>query len=459
MERTIAAISTAYGEAGIGIVRMSGPAAKEIAEKIFVPAKAAENFKFRPRFMHYGSIADPETKEILDEVLCVFMKAPHTYTGEDMVEIQCHGSIVSVKNILALCLKMGAEPADRGEFTKLAFLNGRIDLSQAEAVIDLIKARTDKGFDAALAQMQGSLSEKIKGIRSELMDLLVLLTVNMDYPDEDIEIATYGKISESLKSVKSKLDVLLEGSKEGKILREGLGIAIAGKPNVGKSSLMNIFLGEHRSIVTDIPGTTRDTIEEQISLRGIPVRLIDTAGIHDSEDIVESIGIERSKDAVEKSDMVLLLLDSSRPLSEDDIFIMKALEERPCIAVLNKSDLEQKLKPEEILKYLPSAEILTSSLINEEGVEQIKDAIERKITGGKVRRESDSLVTNTRHIQLIRKSVFEIEQALEMAESREAMDFIEINANAAFGYLGEITGDTASGEIINEVFARFCLGK
>lgn len=459
MERTIAAISTAYGEAGIGIVRLSGPASLEIAYKIFDPIKGREGFKFKPRYLHYGKIVDPEKKEVLDEVLCVYMKAPHTYTGEDIVEIQCHGSLVSLKNILSLCLAQGAEPAERGEFTKLAFLNGRIDLSQAEAVIDLIKARTDKGFGLALSQMQGNLSDKIKDIRASLMDLLVLLTVNMDYPDEDIEIATYSKITDSLKDVQSRLKILLEGSKEGKIIREGLGIAIAGKPNVGKSSLMNIFLGEGRSIVTDIPGTTRDTIEEQISLRGIPLRLTDTAGIHDSDDPVESIGIERSKDAIEKSDLVLLLLDSSRPLSKDDIEIMEAVKDRPCIAVLNKQDLEQRLTQSEITKYLPEAKILTSSLLNDEGVEEIKDAIEAFITGGKVRREKDVLVTNTRHIQLLKKALSEITQAIDMAENNEAMDFIEINANAAFGYLGEITGDTASGEIINEVFARFCLGK
>ena len=469
-ERTIAAISTAYGESGIGIVRMSGPSAKAIASRIFVPysgSNASQNqkqslteaFAFVPRHLHYGHIVDPKTAETVDEVLCVFMKAPHTYTGEDLVEIQCHGSTASLRRILSVCLENGAEMAERGEFTKLAFLNGRIDLAQAEAVIDVIKAKTDKSLETAVSQMQGKLSEMVKAGRQQLLDLLVLLTVNMDYPDEDIEVATYGKIEESLETILFGISALLENADEGKILREGLSVAIVGKPNVGKSSLMNLFLGEHRSIVTDIPGTTRDTIEEQISLRGIPLRLTDTAGIRETSDVVEAIGVDRSKDAFNKADLVLLLLDSSRPLSEDDISLMKAAEEKPCIAVLNKTDLAPKVSESDIKEYLKTAQIISTSLLNDEGTEGLKDAMEALITGGKVRREEDILVSNTRHIQLLKNALGEIDEALAMTRAGEAMDFLEVNANAAFQYLGEITGDTASGEIIDEVFARFCLGK
>lgn len=470
LKRTIAAISTAYGESGIGIVRMSGPDAKEIASRIFVPYKGsnasqnqkqspAEAFAFVPRQLHYGHIVDPKTGETVDEVLCVFMKAPHTYTGEDLAEIQCHGSTASMRRILSICLENGAEMAERGEFTKLAFLNGRIDLAQAEAVIDVIKAKTDRGLETAVSQMQGKLSEKVKAVRQQLLDLLVLLTVNMDYPDEDIEVATYGKIEESLESIRSGISALLENADEGKILREGLSVAIVGKPNVGKSSLMNLFLGEHRSIVTDIPGTTRDTIEEQISLRGIPLRLTDTAGIRETSDVVEAIGVDRSKDAFNKADLILLLLDSSRPLSEEDISLMKAAQERPCIAVLNKTDLTPCVSEKDIKEYLKTAQIISTSLLNDEGTEQLKDAMEALITGGKVRREEDILVSNTRHIQLLKNALGEVREALSMTRAGEAMDFLEVNANAAFQYLGEITGDTASGEIIDEVFARFCLGK
>ena len=469
-ERTIAAISTAYGESGIGIVRMSGPSAKKIALRIFVPyggSNASQNqkqgptevFAFVPRHLHYGHIVDPKNGETIDEVLCVFMKAPHTYTGEDLVEIQCHGSTASLRRILSVCLENGAEMAERGEFTKLAFLNGRIDLAQAEAVIDVIKAKTDRGLETAVSQMQGKLSEKVKAVRQQLLDLLVLLTVNMDYPDEDIEVATYAKIEESLEAIRSGISALLENADEGKILREGLSVAIVGKPNVGKSSLMNLFLGEHRSIVTDIPGTTRDTIEEQISLRGIPLRLTDTAGIRETSDVVEAIGVDRSKDAFNKADLVLLLLDSSRPLSEEDISLMKAAEGKPCIAVLNKTDLVPAVSESDIEEYLKTAQIISTSLLNDEGTEALKDAMEALITGGKVRREEDILVSNTRHIQLLKNALGEVNEALSMTRAGEAMDFLEVNANAAFQYLGEITGDTASGEIIDEVFARFCLGK
>jgi tRNA modification GTPase len=469
-DRTIAAISTAYGESGIGIVRMSGPLAKQIASRIFVPygrtkgpqnqkQTPCEGFCFEDRHMHYGHIADPATGETVDEVLCVFMKAPHTYTGEDLVEIQCHGSMVSLRRILELCLANGAEMAERGEFTKLAFLNGRIDLAQAEAVIDVIRARTGKSLETAVSQMEGKLSEKVRAVRAELLDLLVLLTVNMDYPDEDIEEATYAKILAGIQSAEGGIEKLLANAEEGKIIREGLSVAIVGKPNVGKSSLMNLFLGEHRSIVTDIPGTTRDTIEEQISLRGIPLRLTDTAGIRDSEDVVESLGIDRSKDAFNKADLVLLLLDSSRPLSDDDLKLMEAAEGRPCIAVLNKTDLPPCVTEADIRDRLKTVQIVSTSLLDDEGAEPLKDAMEALITGGKVRREEDILVSNSRHIQLLKNALSELREAEAMTQRNEAIDFIEVNVNAAFGYLGEITGDTASGEIIDEVFARFCLGK
>ena len=305
--------------------------------------------------------------------------------------------------------------------------------------------------------MQGKLSEKVRAVRKDLLDLLVLLTVNMDYPDEDIEEATYAKILAAVRAAEVAIEKLL--ANEGKVIREGLSVAIVGKPNVGKSSLMNLFLGEHRSIVTDIPGTTRDTIEEQISLRGIPLRLTDTAGIHESEDVVEALGIDRSRDAFNNADLVLLLLDSSRPLSEDDLALMEAAEGRPCIAVLNKTDLPPCVTENDIRSRLKTAQIVATSLLDDEGAEPLKDAMEALITGGKVRREEDILVSNSRHIQLLKNALAELKEAEAMTRRNEAMDFLEVNVNAAFGYLGEITGDTASCEIIDAVFERFCLGK
>ncbi|MCQ2565450.1 MAG: tRNA uridine-5-carboxymethylaminomethyl(34) synthesis GTPase MnmE [Clostridia bacterium] len=456
MESTIAAISTAYGESGIGIVRMSGPMSLNILTKIFVSAKGVQIIK--PRYMHYGYIEDPQNGTRLDEVLAVYMKAPHTYTGEDVVEIQCHGSYISLKEILALCLRSGAEPAGRGEFTKRAFLNGRMDLSQAEAVIDLIKARSSRSFDAALGQMGGNLSSKVRAVRDKLKELLIDITVNMDYPDEDIEEITYDQILNRLSLINDEINNLLVSAGEGKIIREGLSVAIVGKPNVGKSSLMNVFLKENRSIVTDIPGTTRDTIEEQASLRGIRICFTDTAGIHETDDPVESLGIERSKQAFDKADLILLLIDSSTPLEEEDKELLKMINDRSAIIVLNKQDLHT-VTDENMLETAPNLKVIKTSLAEGKGVEELEDAIEMFVTGGQIRRENDVLVTNVRHASLLRKAKEEVEQAENMTAIHEALDFIEVNIRAAFDYLGEITGDTASDEIINEIFARFCLGK
>jgi len=441
MNTTIAAISTAYGESGIGIVRMSGPDAVLIAEKVF--DKKLEN-----RRMKLGKITD-EKGNVIDEVLGVLMQGPHSYTGEDVVELQCHGGLISTKAILSLLLRNGAIMAERGEFTKRAFLSGRMDLSQAEAVIDLIKARSDKSYGSAISQMEGSLSTAIKEVRKNLMDLLVDLTVNMDYPDEDIEQITYQKIEDSLSLIGDKLRKLKDSSSEGRIVREGLSVAIVGKPNVGKSSLLNAFLKENRSIVTSVPGTTRDTVEEQASVRGFTIHFIDTAGIHESSDEVESIGIERSKAALAKADLLLVVLDASKELEEEDKEILSESSDIPRIIILNKTDIGNKID-------IDGIEV---SIKNNIGIEKIEDAIESYISGGKVRREEDLLLTNVRHINLVELALKEVEQALLMTRSNEAVDFIEVNTKAAFDYLGEIIGETASDQVISEVFSRFCLGK
>ncbi|HCU07739.1 MAG TPA: tRNA uridine-5-carboxymethylaminomethyl(34) synthesis GTPase MnmE [Clostridiales bacterium] len=459
--QTIAAIATAYGESGIGIVRMSGPEALDIFLGLFrLPdGKALEREEAEPRRMHYGFIRDPETGETLDEVLCVYMKAPRSYTAEDLVEIQCHGSLVSLRNILAACFRLGAGPAMPGEFTKRAFLNGRIDLAQAEAVIDLIQARSDKSFDVALGQAAGTLSLRVGQLRDGLKELLILLTVNMDYPDEDIEEITYGQIEKCLMQINDECLKLLEFSQEGRRIREGFSVTIVGKPNVGKSSLLNFFLRENRAIVTEIPGTTRDTIEEQVSLNGIPVKLTDTAGIRESEDVVERLGIQRSKEAFNKADLLLFLVDSSQPLSTEDRELCSLLEDRRCIVLLNKSDLSGVLTEQEMQALLPKATVLSTSLTEGIGLDRLEETITEWITGGKVRRREDVLVTNVRHIELIRRTREEIEEALAMTRRQEAIDFIEVNARAAFELLGEITGQTAGDEILKEIFSRFCLGK
>ncbi len=446
-DTTITAISSAQAEAGIGVIRISGPESLNIAKKI------TNRSELKNRYMHYCKIMQGD--KIVDEALVCYMQQPHTYTGEDVVEIQCHGSSASLKEILSMILDAGAEMAEPGEFTKRAFLNGKMDLSQAEAVIDLIKAKTKRSLGLAAKQLGGALSKEVSGIRDELKELLIQLTVNMDYPDEDIEEITYNKIEDSLSSINDEIFKLIAQSDEGKILREGLSVAIIGKPNVGKSSLMNIFMGEERSIVTSVAGTTRDTIEESAQIRGIPIRLIDTAGIHQSEDIVEKIGIEKSKQAFESAQLVLLILDSSKKLSDEDRELINASKDSDVIVVLNKTDLPSEIDEDE----LKDIKLIKTSFTNNEGIDDLKDAIEEYIKSGSSESRIDPVISNIRHINLVKLANAEIAQALEMCRAKEAIDFIEINVKAAFDYLGEISGDTASGEIIDEIFSRFCLGK
>lgn len=463
MEDTIAAIATPYGEGGIGIVRISGEKAGQILSRIFVPGplQAGEgSFKeLENKYLTYGYIRDPETGNAIDQVLVAFMRAPHTYTREDVAEINCHGGIIPLSKTLSLILKNGARLAEKGEFTKWAFLNGRIDLSQAEAVIDVIRAKTDRGFNVAMAQMEGRLSRKVGEIREELMDLLVKLAVNIDYPDEDIEEITCQEIEKELESIAEKVSALLSSADEGRILREGLRIAIAGKPNVGKSSLMNALLREVRAIVTEIPGTTRDTIEEGLNLRGIPVSLTDTAGIRETDDTIEKMGIERSKDAFNKADLILFVLDVNRPLEEEDREIAYHIGERKVILLLNKADLEQNLAEEELRRLLPQASVIHTSMTEDFGLEALEDEIERMVFGGQVRQEESGIVSNIRHKTLLQQAEEALKDGILAAAGGEALDLVEVDVRRAWEYLGEITGETVTEDIIDRVFERFCLGK
>ena len=453
-EDTIAAVATAAGEGGIGIVRISGDEALEILNKVFVPVSK----NITNRVLSYGHIKDPSTGKVIDEVMSVYMKGPHSYTAEDVVEIQCHGSSVSLRKILDLVLKNGARLAERGEFTKRAFLNGRLDLSQAEAVIDLIKAKTDKTFDVALSQLEGAFSAKIRDIRADLVDILVNLTVNIDYPDEDIEEMTYSKLEESLDNVKIKIRKLLSTADTGRIIREGLKVSIVGKPNVGKSSLMNALMGENRAIVTDIPGTTRDTIEESITIKNIPIILTDTAGIHATDDIIEQIGIEKSKESFNKSDLIIFVLDGSKDLEKEDREIIDHIGDRKVIVLLNKQDKGSIVTSEDIKKLIPQAVILESALVEGKGVDELADAVEELVYGGEVSQSENLLVTNVRHKNLLDEGERCMVDALGMAEMRQPLEFIEIDVNRCYEALGEIIGETAS-DIIDKVFERFCLGK
>ncbi|MBQ9960632.1 MAG: tRNA uridine-5-carboxymethylaminomethyl(34) synthesis GTPase MnmE [Firmicutes bacterium] len=454
-EDTIAAIATATGEGGIGIVRISGEDSLNILNKIFCPVSG----KINNRVLSYGHIIDPDNDKTVDEVMSVFMKGPHSYTAEDVVEIQCHGSVVSLRKILALTLKHGARLAERGEFTKRAFLNGRLDLSQAEAVIDLIKAKSDKTFDIALSQLEGAFSSKIKEIRADLVDILVNLTVNIDYPDEDIEEMTYEKLEEGLRLVNNKIEGLLSTADTGRIINEGLKVSIVGKPNVGKSSLMNALMGENRAIVTDIPGTTRDTIEESITIRDIPIILTDTAGIHETDDVIEQIGIEKSKESFNKADLVIFMLDASSQLTQEDYEILNHIGERKAIVLLNKTDIGKNIDETEIKNVLNDAFIIETAVREGIGISALADIIENMVYGGEVSQKSSLLVTNVRHKNILEESNQSIIDALDLIAAWQPLEFIEIDVNRCYELLGEIIGETAADDIIEKVFERFCLGK
>lgn len=455
MNDTIAAIATAAGEGGIGIVRISGPEALETALRVF----RCKGSRLDDRRMTYGHVVEPGGDRIIDEALAVYMKGPASYTGDDVVEINCHGSMFSLRRTLQAVLRSGARMAEPGEFTKTAFLNGRMDLSQAEAVIDVIKARTDKSFDVAMSQLEGGLSLEINRIRNSIMDLLVEIAVNIDYPDEDIEQIVAEGIINKISTINDMIEKLLSGADTGRIVREGLSMVIVGKPNVGKSSLMNALLRETRAIVTEIPGTTRDTIEEALSIRGIPVYLTDTAGIRETDDIVEKIGIEKTKDAFNKADTIILILDASSPLTEEDEMIIEHIGDRKCFLLLNKQDRGSCLDRDELKRLLPEATVIETVLTSGEGISELEDKIEEQVYSGRISRSDDVLVNNVRHIELLHKAEDSLKAARKILESGEAMDFAEIDIREAYEVLGEITGDTVSEDIIDEVFARFCLGK
>ena len=457
MDETIAAIATAYGEGGIGIVRISGEKALPILEEIF--EFAGEHNEIISRRMSYGRIVDREEGRLIDECMAVYMKAPRTYTTEDIVEINCHGSMISLKNTLDLVLKKGARLAEPGEFTKRAFLNGRIDLSQAEAVMDLISARTDRSFDIAASQLEGQLSLRIRKIRSALLDLLVNITVNLDYPDEDIEELTLQSVGDEVSLIGDMIEKLMATADSGRMIREGLRVVITGRPNVGKSSLMNGLLRENRAIVTNVPGTTRDTIEEAMNLRGIPVYLVDTAGIHDTEDQVEKLGIERSKDAFNQADLIILVLDSSDDLTEDDLLLLEHIGNRRCLVLLNKQDIGNRIDAALIRSRLPQCDLIETAVTDGRGLTEVEDRIEALVMGGELKQESSVMVNNVRHIDLLRQALEDLRRAEQMAAASEPLDLIEVDVRSAYDALGEIIGETVSDTVLDEVFSRFCLGK
>ena len=456
---TIAAISTAPGEGAIGIVRISGDLAISIASSIYqCGTKQLEEQKTHT--IHYGHIVDPKSGEVYDEVMVSVLRAPKTFTREDIVEINCHGGIVAINRVLQLVLRMGARLAEPGEFTKRAFLNGRIDLSQAEAVMDLIRAKTDKSMQLAMRQLDGQLSHLIQNLRQEILNTLAQVEVNIDYPEyDDVEEMTLQLLREKTQQVLQGIRALLNTASQGKILRDGLKTAIVGRPNVGKSSLLNVLLREEKAIVTDIAGTTRDTIEEYVNVRGVPLQLIDTAGIRETDDVVEKIGVERSRKALKEADFVLLLLNQSETLQEEDIRLLETTKGMKRIILFNKTDLPSKLSIEDIAPYANEEEIVTTSMLNKEGIDQLEEKIAGYFFQGQMNERDATYLSNTRHIALLEKAeqaLVEVQNGIEM---EMPVDLIQIDFTRAWDLLGEITGDSVQDELLTQLFSQFCLGK
>jgi len=441
---TIAAISTALGESGIGIVRLSGPDALAIARKVFT--RTLSN-----RRLVYGHITDPETGEVVDEVLVAYMEAPHTYTREDIVEINCHGGPIPLQRILGLVLRYGARMANPGEFTLRAFLNGRIDLAQAESVLDVIRAKTAASLRVAVQGLGGRLSHSLKQVRGQLMDVLAYLTARIDFPEDEVEEQ---EIVPTRESARQRLKELISSAEAGVVYRQGVRTAIVGRTNVGKSSLLNCLLRQSRAIVTPIPGTTRDTLEEVVNLKGVPFVLVDTAGIVQSKDLVESLGVERSRRAIEQADFVLLVIDASEPLKDSDREIINLLSGKEAMVVANKSDLPRQAE----LDGLSWPQVSTSALTGE-GLEELEQRMVDTVLGGKVFTSDALLVSNPRHKSALERAQSYLEQALSSIEARMPDDFVTIDLTAALNALGEITGETVTDELLETIFSNFCVGK
>lgn len=468
MADTIAAISSAPGEAGIGIVKISGPACKDLMKKLMVrfPAEIEPRHAYLSRVSKDASSPD---SEIIDEAIFIYMQEPHSYTGEDVLEIQAHGSNTALKKILQAVLDSGIEGvrmAEPGEFTKLAFLNGKMDLSQAEAVIDIITAKTDLSLSIAESQSSGRLGRAIREIRSTLLDILADMAVNIDYPDEDEDVDFEGSsLVSQLRWALSDVQTLMDSASIGRIAREGIRVVIAGKPNAGKSSLMNAMLGEGRVIVTDVPGTTRDTVEESVSIDGVPIVLVDTAGLRDTDDKVEKIGIEKTAQAMASADLIILVLDGSQDLDDKDDTVLSYIEKMDndmLLVVINKDDLGRTVTEEEVRKKLPNAVIVRTSLLDEgvaDAVRDVAEAVREMYDLGSINVREMNIITNERHYRMLRNAEMNLDEAIVMLQNGEPMEVAELSVHYAYDALGQIIGEEVGEEVLNTVFSKFCLGK
>lgn len=454
---TIGAISTPAGEGGIAVIRVSGPESIESVSRIF--RSKSKLPEVPTHTVHYGYIVDPATNERVEEALVTVMRGPRSFTMEDVVEVSCHGGIISVKKVLDLLLEQGVRLAEPGEFTKRAFLNGRIDLTQAEAVIDLIRAKSDKAFKVALKQVEGGLSKKVKALRHRLVELMAHIEVNIDYPEHDVEELTKAFIKEKCSDAIAEIEDLLKTAEQGKVLREGIVTAIVGRPNVGKSSLLNALAQENKAIVTDILGTTRDVIEEYVNLNGIPLRMLDTAGIRETSDVVEQIGVERSRSALAEADLLLFVINQSEPMHEDEKRLLEEIKDRQSIVILNKTDLPQEADIRYIEGRIPQERIVRMSVREGQGMTELEKAISSMFFSGQLESNDLTYVSNVRHIHLLKQAKRSLEEAYRAAEDRVPIDIVQIDIRSAWECLGEMIGDAVGESLIDQIFSQFCLGK
>lgn len=455
---TITSISTPMGEGAIGIVRLSGPQAVEIADKLYKGKHLLNDVPSHT--INYGHIIDPESKEVIEEVMVSVLRAPKTFTREDIIEINCHGGILTINRVLELTMTYGARMAEPGEFTKRAFLNGRIDLSQAEAVMDFIRSKTDRASKVAMNQIEGRLSDLIKKKRQSILEILAQVEVNIDYPEyDDVEDATTEFLLEQSKEIKQEINRLLDTGAQGKIMREGLSTVIVGKPNVGKSSMLNNLIQDNKAIVTEVAGTTRDVLEEYVNVRGVPLRLVDTAGIRETEDIVEKIGVERSRKALSQADLILFVLNNNEALTQEDYTLYEVVKNEDVIVIVNKMDLEQNIDINEVKDMIGDTPLIQTSMLKQEGIDELEIQIRDLFFGGEVQNQDMTYVSNSRHISLLKQARQTIQDAIDAAESGVPMDMVQIDLTRTWEILGEIIGETASDELIDQLFSQFCLGK
>ncbi len=457
LDDTIAAISTPLGIGGIGIVRLSGPQAEEIAQRLF--HRRSGSGPLRSHQFYLGTITDPNSRRLLDEVLLVLMRKPKTYTREDVVEIQCHSGTFVLEQILQAALRCGARLAEPGEFTKRAFLNGRIDLTQAEAVIDVIQSRTQRSLELANQHRSGRLTAELQSLQEGLLDLLAWLEANIDFPDEEIPALSVDGRSRAIEDLRNRIDALIQTYREGKIHRDGVPTVIVGKPNVGKSSLLNCLLREERAIVTPIPGTTRDILEESVTIHGISLRLIDTAGIRKAKDAIEEEGVRRTQDCLSRADLAIWVVDGSEALDEEDLHILEQVRGKKTLVAINKNDLIQCISPADLKRRIPEIPVVSISALRGSGIEGLKKTLRDFILDGKVVSSEDFLLTNLRHKRSLESCREALSQALSTQKNGLSAEFIVLDIRRALQAVGEILGETASEEVLDRIFSRFCIGK